>query len=83
MSATSFDAVKRRYNFKDILFASWRDPALSVRAAPRAGLDVFPVATYRIKYDLLPLPTDDEESGDDEERVEESELEGMGRMLVL
>ncbi|KAF2485031.1 hypothetical protein BDY17DRAFT_308490 [Neohortaea acidophila] len=75
MSATSFDAVKRRYNFKDISFASWRDPALSVCAAPRAASDVFPVATYRVKYDLLPSPTDDEEFGDDGERVEGSEIE--------
>lgn len=83
MSPTSFEAVKRRYNFREISFASWRDPALSVCPAPRAGSDVFPVATYKVKYDFLPPPTDDKDSGFGEEKEDETKIEGREKMLMV
>ena len=77
MSAANLDEVKKKYNFKEISVATWRDPSLSVhpaRGGPRAPL-ISPdtvskpfVPTYKVKYPAVPEPTDDEESekGDDE-----------------
>jgi hypothetical protein len=72
MSAANLDAIKKRYNFKHIAIATWRDPSLSVhpaRGGPKAPL-ISPedagrpfVPQYKVKYDALPQPTDDEDSG--------------------
>lgn len=86
MSASSFDEIRRRYNFKELKVAQWRDPTLSVhhtRGGP-APVSVSPDAiaesmakptfTYKVRIARPPEPTDDEES-EDEEEVEEKEEE--------
>lgn len=76
MSATNLDAVKKKYNFKQISVATWRDPSLSVLSArggprsPSISADAASkpyVPTYKVRYSTLPEPTDDEESGKDGE----------------
>ena len=67
MSAANLDAVKKKYKFKEIAVATWRDPSLSVLSArgnispEAAGRPYIP--TYKVKYNPLPEPTDDEDSG--------------------
>ncbi|KAK3696866.1 hypothetical protein LTR37_017772 [Vermiconidia calcicola] len=72
MSAANLDAIKKKYKFKDISIATWRDPSLSVhpaRGGPKAPTILPEVAgkpfvpTYKVKYNTVPEPTDDEESG--------------------
>ena len=76
MSAANLDAIKKKYNFKEINVATWRDPSLS-------GDSGFPGApytpTYKVRYDALPEPTDDELSedfgdGEDDETERENEF---------
>ncbi len=66
MSAANLDAVKKKYKFKEIAVATWRDPSLSVLSA-RGNIspDVTGrpyIPTYKVKYNPLPEPTDDEDS---------------------
>ena len=79
MSAANLDAIKKKYKFKEIAVATWRDPSLSVlsaRGGPQsptispnaAGKPYIP--TYKVKYNTLPEATDDEESGRDDEGEE-------------
>ena len=68
MSITTFDAIKKKYKFKEISVATWRDPALSVHPA-RGGPDSpnpFSGATYKVRLDHLSQPTDDEGSEDED-----------------
>lgn len=71
---SSLDAVKKRFNIKEIRIATWRDPALSVHEARRGGKTpkVSPkdaakpfIPTYKVRYDNLGLDTDDEGEGKD------------------
>ncbi|KAK3054650.1 hypothetical protein LTR09_004379 [Extremus antarcticus] len=74
MSAASFDAIKKRYGLKQVSISTWRDPSLSVHPArggrqtpfvsPEDAAKPF-IPQYRVRYDDLPQPTDDEDSGDD------------------
>ena len=84
MSAANLDAIKKKYKFKDISIATWRDPSLSVhpaRGGPKAPTILPEVAgkpfvpTYKVKYNTVPEPTDDEESGKYDED-ESSRTEG-------
>lgn len=78
MSAANLDAVKKKYKFKEIAVATWRDPSLSVLSArggpksptisPEAAGRPF-IPTYRVKYDI-PEPTDDEGSDDEVQKAE-------------
>ena len=85
MSAANLDAVKRKYKFKTVSIATWRDPSqsvLSVRGGPTSpsfppvshGRPYLP--TYKVKYNHLPEPTDDEETGNEQE--DESTTNGNG-----
>ena len=76
MSAANLDAVKKKYKFKEIAVATWRDPSLSVLSArggpqtPTYSADAIGkpyIPTYKVKYNALPERTDDEESEKDEE----------------
>lgn len=86
MSAAHLEELRKRYNFKQISVATWRDPRQSVlpaRGGPKqtsipagsAGAPYMP--TYKVSYmrPKPPEPTDDEDSpgeeGADEELVEE------------
>ena len=84
MSAANLDAIKQKYNFKDISIATWRNPALSVlptrggSTTPTFTPDAFSkpyIPTYKVSYGDLPQATDDEESGD-EDQIHESKSEG-------
>ncbi len=82
MSTSSFDAIKRKYNFKEISVATWRDPALSVHPA-RGGPgtpDLFPGSTYKVRLDHLSQPTDDEQS-DAEDNEHEPSTEGEWMLM--
>ena len=76
MSAADLDAVKKKYKFKEVAIATWRDPSLSVLSArggpqsPTFSSDAVGkpyIPTYKVKYDTLPEPTDDEGSEKDGE----------------
>lgn len=73
MSAANLDAVKKKYKFKEVSIATWRDPSLSVLSTPggpASSPEVFGrpyIPTYKVKYNPLPEPTDDEDSGNEEE----------------
>lgn len=85
MSAGNLDAIKKKYNFKELKVATWKDPKLSVhpfRGGPKPP-SVSPesvsrpfVPTYKVRIARLPEPTDDEDSEDDED-----EDEGEGESL--
>ena len=85
MSAANLDAVKKKYKFKEIAVATWRDPSLSVLSArgnisPEVtGRPYIP--TYKVKYNRLPEPTDDEDSGDEGEK-EPASADGKISTLV-
>lgn len=83
--APHLDEVCKKYHFKTVNVATWRDPSLSVLPGgrgPRSGYRV-PAAdvgkpfipTYKVKY-AVPEPTDDEASEDEmpEEPPERSKL---------
>ena len=87
----NLDAVKKKYNFKQISVATWRDPSLSVLSArggpnsPSISADAVGkpyVPTYKVRYNPIPEPTDDEESGKDGEG-EEASAECMSVALVI
>jgi len=82
MAAVDLEEIRKRYNFKQISVATWRNPGGSIlpaRGGPQplvisaeaAGKPFIP--SYKVRYPL-PQPTDDEdsESGEDDE----SEPEG-------
>lgn len=72
--SSQLDEVCKKYGYKGVNVATWRDPSLSVLSGgrgPRSGFKVAPsevskpfIPTYKVKYPL-PEPTDDEGSGDD------------------
>ncbi|KAK5108672.1 hypothetical protein LTR62_008077 [Meristemomyces frigidus] len=74
MSAINLEDIRRKYNFKQISVATWRDPRASTipaRGGPPAPL-VSPEAaarpyipTYKVRY-RVPEPTDDEDSGEED-----------------
>ena len=88
MSAANLDAVKKKYKFKEIAVATWRDPALSVLStrggptSPATSGDALGrpyIPTYKVKY-RLPQPTDDEDSGnenDKESAIPEGKIANM------
>ncbi|KAK5131691.1 hypothetical protein LTR08_000745 [Meristemomyces frigidus] len=82
MSAVNLDEIKKRYNFKQISVATWRDPKGSIlpaRGGPASPLISAAAAaspytpTYKVNYRRPPEPTDDEESGQDSEEAEQEE----------
>lgn len=86
MSAANLDAVKKKYKFKNISIATWRDPSLSTipaRGGPKSPTispeDVAKpyIPTYKVRYDPLPNQTDDEETGNEE--TAEPEPEPIGK----
>lgn len=82
---SQLDEVCRKYGYKKVNVATWRDPSLSVLSGgrgPRTGYKVSPadiskpyIPTYKVKYDV-PEPTDDEQS-DEEMKDEDKAEEGM------
>jgi hypothetical protein len=77
MSAANLDAVKKKYKFKEIAVATWRDPSLSVLSArggpttPTISADALGrpyIPTYKVKYNRPPEPTDDEDSGNEDDK---------------
>lgn len=72
--SSQLDEVCKKYGYKTLNVATWRDPSLSVLSGgrgPRTGHMVAPadvgkpyIPRYKVKYPV-PEPTDDEESGDD------------------
>lgn len=84
MSAAHLEELKKRYNFKHISVATWKDPRSSVlpaRGGPAsstitpdaAGSPYMP--TYKVSYTQpkAPEPTDDEASSEDEPSENEAE----------
>ena len=69
----SLDAVRDKYGYKNISFATWRDPRLSVHPArggpktptvdPESVSQPF-IPKYKVRYPVPP-PTDDESSEED------------------
>lgn len=84
MSAANLDAVKKKYNFKQISVATWRNPwsgSNSPSISPDAlGQPIIP--PYRVKYDQLHDPTDDEES-ENEDQQQSTNPEGKTDGLSL
>ncbi|KAK1073546.1 hypothetical protein LTR74_001687 [Friedmanniomyces endolithicus] len=88
MAAIDLEEIRKKYNFKQISVATWRNPGgsiLSARGGPQslvisaeaAGKPFVP--SYKVRYPL-PQPTDDEasESGEDSESErEDAPLEGL------
>ena len=84
MSAAHLEELKKRYNFKHISVATWKDPRSSVlpaRGGP-ASSSISPEAagspympTYKVSYTQpkAPEPTDDEASSEDEASEGEAE----------
>ena len=86
MSAANFEEIKKRYNFKQVSVATWRDPwnsVLPTRGGPKAAA-ISPeaaarpyVPTYKVSYTKPakapepPEPTDDEDSEDEDEKEDE------------
>ncbi|KAK6396432.1 hypothetical protein LTR65_009516 [Meristemomyces frigidus] len=76
MSAVNLDEIKKKYGFKNVSVATWRDPSGSIlpaRGGPRspsisAAAAAKPYTpTYKVSYRKPPEPTDDEESEEDDE----------------
>lgn len=86
MSAANLDEIKKKYNFKEISVATWRDPALSVHPArggpysPSLSAEGSYIPTYKVNNDLSSQPTDDDESEDDDEN---EELKAEGETCIL
>ncbi|KAK0911869.1 hypothetical protein LTR91_019115 [Friedmanniomyces endolithicus] len=88
MAAIDLEEIRKKYNFKQISVATWRNPGGSIlpaRGGPQslvisaeaAGKPFVP--SYKVRYPL-PQPTDDEasESGEDSESErEDAPLEGL------
>lgn len=90
MSAANLDAVKKKYKFKEIAVATWRDPSLSVLSArggptsPALSPDALGrpyIPTYKVKYNPLPEPTDDEDSGNEDDKEPAISAGKIGNML--
>ena len=89
MAAANFEDVKRKYNFRQISVATWRDPALSVHPARGGPIPsaitpdqpYFP--TYKVNYDLLSERTDNDDDNDTDDSstdrgdADEEDLECM------
>lgn len=85
------DEVCKKYGYKTVNVATWRDPSLSVLSGgrgPRPGYKVAAsdiskpfIPTYKVKY-AVPEPTDDEDSGDemkeDREEMKQEDEEEKG-----
>lgn len=84
MSVANLEEIKKKYNFKQISVATWRDPRGSI--LPSRGGPISPtisaeaasrpyVPTYKVSYPQPkpPEPTDDEDSGDDEDAGSDDE----------
>ena len=73
MSAANLDAVKKKFNFKEISIATWRHPSESIHPArggpisPSLSPSAVYKPTYKVKYRPPVEFTDDEESGKDGE----------------
>ncbi|KAK4556644.1 hypothetical protein LTR86_006215 [Recurvomyces mirabilis] len=74
MATVNLEEIKRKYNFKQISVATWRDPRSSTiparggPAAPTYSAEAITkpyIPTYKVKY-KLPEPTDDEASEDEQ-----------------
>lgn len=74
MASVNLEEIKKRYKFKEISVATWRDPRSSTLPArggpssPSVSADAVArpfVPTYKVSYNL-PEPTDDEASEEDE-----------------
>ena len=84
---SQLDEVCKKYGYKGVNVATWRDPSLSVLSGgrgPRSGYKVAPadvakpfIPTYKVKFPL-PEPTDDEASGDD---MKDESKEGEGEIV--
>ncbi|KAK5707480.1 hypothetical protein LTR97_000014 [Elasticomyces elasticus] len=81
MAAVNLEEIKKKYNFKQISVATWRNPngsILPARGGPKsplvsaeaAGTPFIP--SYKVSY-RLPEPTDDEASEDEEDAKSEQE----------
>ncbi|KAK4900776.1 hypothetical protein LTR27_001955 [Elasticomyces elasticus] len=81
MAAVNLEEIKKKYNFKQISVATWRNPngsILPARGGPKsplvsaeaAGTPFIP--SYKVSY-RLPEPTDDEASDDEEDTKSEKE----------
>ncbi|TKA83984.1 hypothetical protein B0A55_00251 [Friedmanniomyces simplex] len=81
MAAANLEEIKKKYNFKQISVATWRNPNGSILpargglkspviSAEAAGQPFIP--SYRVSY-KLPEPTDDEDSEGEEDGQSESE----------
>ncbi|KAK3678879.1 hypothetical protein LTR78_001332 [Recurvomyces mirabilis] len=74
MATVNLEEIRRKYNFKQISVATWRDPRSSTipaRGGPSApmysaeAISKPYIPTYKVKY-KLPEPTDDEASEDEQ-----------------
>ncbi|KAK0314117.1 hypothetical protein LTR91_020822 [Friedmanniomyces endolithicus] len=88
MAAVDLEEIRKRYNFKQISVATWRNPGGSIlpaRGGPQplvisaeaAGKPFIP--SYKVRYPL-PQPTDDEDAEseeDGESELEDSPLEAL------
>ncbi|KAK0970000.1 hypothetical protein LTS01_015985 [Friedmanniomyces endolithicus] len=87
MAAVDLEEIRKKYNFKQISVATWRNPSGSIlpaRGGPQslvisaeaAGKPFIP--SYKVRYQL-PQPTDDEDSegGEDSESEREDALLGV------
>ncbi|KAK3651456.1 hypothetical protein LTR56_005598 [Elasticomyces elasticus] len=81
MAAVNLEEIKKKYNFKQISVATWRNPngsILPARGGPRSPLVLAEAAgtpfipSYKVSY-RLPEPTDDEASEDEEDAKSEKE----------
>ncbi|KAK5685493.1 hypothetical protein LTS10_003572 [Elasticomyces elasticus] len=81
MAAVNLEEIKKKYNFKQISVATWRNPngsILPARGGPKsplvsavaAGTPFIP--SYKVSY-RLPEPTDDEASENEEDAKSEQE----------
>lgn len=90
MSAAHLDAIKKKYNFKEISVASWRHPATSTLPlgavkqpviSPEAASKPYQ-PTYKWAY-KPPEATDDEDDEDEEEQESDAADEGMFMAIAI
>ncbi|KAK0941247.1 hypothetical protein LTR29_007239 [Friedmanniomyces endolithicus] len=90
MAAVDLEEIRKRYNFKQISVATWRNPGGSIlpaRGGPQplvisaeaAGKPFIP--SYKVRYPL-PQPTDDEDSESGEDDESEPEDSPLGALAV-
>lgn len=90
MAAANLEQVKKKYNFKDIKVATWRDPALSIHPA-RGGLSTlspFADTSYVPKFKDAYDSTDEEETEtqfdfEDEDSESEGRFSSIGGTFVV